>query len=136
MAHELMVENGRTAMFYVNERPWHGLGTKLNAPPTSEQAIRAAGLDWDVAKVPLYLAGGTRLHEVKDRFSLVRADTVNTAACIIFGITGRDYVPLQNVEAFQFFDPLVRGGDATYETAGALRSGERVWVLARLRGDL
>jgi phage/plasmid-like protein (TIGR03299 family) len=136
MAHELLIEDGRAAMFYVNEAPWHGLGTRLVAPPSSEAAIRAARLDWTVAKVPLYVAGGTRLHELRDRFALLREDMIGRPDCHVFGIAGRDYVPLQNVEAFEFFDPLVREGHATFETAGALGRGERVWVLARLRGDL
>ena len=40
----------------------------LTAPPTSAEAIRAARLEWDVAKAPLYIAGGTRLHDIKDKF--------------------------------------------------------------------
>ena len=54
MAHELLIENGRASMFYVESPPWHGLGTRLAAPPTSREAIEAAGLDWTVAKVPLH----------------------------------------------------------------------------------
>jgi hypothetical protein len=27
MAHELLIQNGRAAMFYVNEAPWHGQGS-------------------------------------------------------------------------------------------------------------
>jgi phage/plasmid-like protein (TIGR03299 family) len=133
MAHELLVENGKAAMFYVDGEPWHKLGTKLEAPPTSRQAIQAAKLDWNVAKMPLYVAGGTRLHELRDRFALVREDTLSRPDCTVFGIAGRDYVPLQNADAFEFFDPIVKSGQATYETAGALGRGERVWVLA---GDL
>ena len=135
MAHELLIDNGRAAMFYVDASPWHGLGTRLKAPPTSEAALRAAGLDWTVVKAPLYIAGGTRLHEIPDRFALVRRDKLGQPDCHVFGMAGRDYVPLQNHEAFQFFDSLVGDGDAMYETAGALGHGERVWIQARLRGD-
>ena len=61
MAHELLIEDGKAAMFYVGEPPWHGLGQRLDQPATSAQAIKAAGLDWVVEKVPLYIAGGFRL---------------------------------------------------------------------------
>ena len=34
-------------MFYVREKPWHGLGTCVEEAPTSADALRLAGLDWD-----------------------------------------------------------------------------------------
>src|SRR5207302_8162937 len=43
---------------------------------------------------------------------------------------------LQNDEAFSFFDGLIDRNVATYETAGALGQGERVWVMAKLREDI
>jgi phage/plasmid-like protein (TIGR03299 family) len=138
MAHQIYLDGGQAAMFYVDEEPWHGLGTRLERPPTSCEAIKAARLDWTVAKVPLCIAagGGTRPHELPHRFAIIRQDTIGRPDCHAFGIAGREYIPLQNYEAFEFFDPLVAEGDATYETAGALGRGERVWIQARLAGDL
>ncbi len=136
VAHELLIEDGRAAMFYVGEKPWHGLGTQLQRPPSSAVAIQAAELNWTVVKVPLYVAAQARLHELKDRFALVREDKLGSPDFTVFGIVGRDYVPLQNREAFAFFDPIVKDGHARYETAGALGRGERVWIQARLENDI
>ena len=44
----------------------------------------------------------------------------------------QSFVPLQNEDAFEFFEPFVRNGWASFHTAGMLGQGERVWVLARL----
>ena len=35
-------------MMYVREKPWHGLGTMVAEAPTSADALRLAGLDWNV----------------------------------------------------------------------------------------
>ena len=48
-----------TSMSYnlQNGPPWHGKGTALPGLSTSAECIKAAGLDWGVAKVPLLLGG-------------------------------------------------------------------------------
>jgi len=120
MAHE--VEN----MFSVAETPWHGLGVILNKPPTSREAIVAAGLDWQVACEPLFTAGGEKV----DRRAVRR-----TSDNSLLGDVGGDFTPLQNAEAFEFFDAAVASGLASYETAGSLRAGRRVWILARMARD-
>lgn len=133
MAHKLYIENGKVSMMYVGEPPWHGLGTELNEPATAAEAIKAAGLDWEVDTKPIY-AGEKwdRNLRVPDLFAVVRKDLWEKPNCPVFGIVGKYYTPLQNREAFDFFDSIVGEGAAIYHTAGALGKGERVWVLAKL----
>lgn len=40
-------------MFSVREKPWHGLGEIIQEAPTSEDALRLAGLDWNVIQEPV-----------------------------------------------------------------------------------
>ena len=42
------------SMFYVRETPWHGLGTRVIKAPSSEDALIAAGLNWNVIQEPIY----------------------------------------------------------------------------------
>ena len=46
------------SMFYVRETPWHGLGARVEDAPTSEDALRLAGLDWDVIQEKIFTANG------------------------------------------------------------------------------
>jgi len=137
MAHNLCMQNGEASMFYADEVPWHGLGTKLEGPATAQEAISAARLDWRVIKIPLYAGGnGERKHRVLDRFAIVPAHRWGKDDCPVFGIVGSDYTPLQNHEAFEFFDSIVGEKAAIYHTAGALGDGERIWILAKLPSDI
>ncbi len=137
MAHELATISGKAAMMYVGQVPWHGLGTALKSPATAAEAIRAASLDWQVVKSPLYFEHGKAKHPVHHRFAMVRDDLLKLAGPPpVLGIVGAEYKPLQNREAFEWFDPIVGEGAAIYHTAGALGGGERVWILAKLPDDI
>jgi phage/plasmid-like protein (TIGR03299 family) len=104
--------------------PWHGLGTVVKGLLTADAAIEAAGLDWDVTQAPLYHLFNGKLHDVPKNVANVRSDTGD-----VLGVVGTDYVPLQNRDAFNFFDDVVASGRAKYESAGFLGDG-RVWILA------
>ncbi len=136
MAHNINIENGKASMMYVGEEPWHGLGTKLDKPATAAEAIKVAGLNWDVVKQPVFAIGGHVIHPVAGKYAIVRSDQWGKPDCSVFGIVSGDYTPLQNREAFEFFDPIAGKGAAIYHTAGALGKGERVWILAKLPSDI
>lgn len=129
MAHELEIVNGQAQMFYRGESPWHRLGRQipLEERLTSDQAIIAAGLNWSVDTKPLFLDNGM----IAPANATVRSD--NGA---ILGVVGKDYKPLQNLNAFKFFDNFIESNQAQYETAGSLRDGKRVWVLAKINADI
>jgi phage/plasmid-like protein (TIGR03299 family) len=134
MSHELSIDsNGKAEMMYVGKMPWHGLGTKLEEPPTAAEAIQAAHLEWRVVKKQLFV--GDEHRPLSGRYAIVREDRWNRNEESVLGTVGQVYSPLQNVDAFRFFDPIVGTGKAFYESAGALKSGQRVWVMARLKED-
>lgn len=114
-------------MFYVGEKPWHGLGVEVKEAPTSNEAIRLAGLDWDVIPKPIYDEFGRELpgYKVNMRSSDNKA----------LGIVTDRYKIVQNREAFAFTDALL-GNGIQYETAGSLASGKRIWLLARMEDRL
>lgn len=128
MVHDIATTNGRPAMAYFGETPWHGLGTRLDHPATAAEAITAAGLDYKVELTPLYTGEGTR---VSNRQAVIRGDTNE-----VLGVVGNSYVPIQNVECFEFLDAVVAEGQLEYHTAGALGNGERMWMLAKLPGHI
>src|SRR5512146_72253 len=127
--------NGKAAVMVVGEPAWHRLGTVLDKPATAEQAIQAAHLDWAVMKQPLF-AGEKDHHPVPDYYAVVRGDDWKMKRSTVLGIVRGAYTPLQNRDAFKFFDPIVGQNAAIYHTAGALGHGERVWILAKLPGDI
>lgn len=119
------------SMFSVGETPWHGLGSILaTAPANGAEAIAAAGLDWSVYLAPLQAAHNGRTLDVPMSRAVVRGDTANVLATV-----GRDYAAIQNRDAFAAFDPWVAEGILSYETAGSLRNGAIVWILAKLAID-
>lgn len=144
MGHNLNfnARTGKYSFFSVQEKAWHGLGQIVTEYPTSGEAIKHAGLDYEVIKSPLYTtgtgiiesAGSTEIRDaeltVPNYFANIRND--NNA---VLGVVGKDYHIVQNREAFNFFDAIVGGGDGIlYETAGALGNGERIFITAKLPG--
>lgn len=127
MAHELEFVNGQASMAYAGDVPWHGLGVKVSNDLTPEQMLKAAGLDWTVDPVELFAEVGGNSLPTGHR-ALVRS----TDQKVIDVITD-DWNPVQNIEAFEFFNDFVAHGDMSMETAGSLKDGKIIWALAKVK---
>lgn len=110
-------------MFSVREKPWHGLGAIIQEAPASDEALRLAGLDWEVIQEPVL----TRHNEVIPGYKANIRDRDRR----VLGVVTDRYRVVQNSEAFAFTDALL-GQGVKYETAGSLQDGRRAWILARL----
>lgn len=119
-------------MMYAGQAPWHGLGTRVPQEVTSEEALRVAGLDWSVATVPVLAGVPDQVPVGVEGWKAV----IRLGDMKALGVVGDRYRPIQNGEAFTFFDELVGEGQAIYHTAGALDGGRRVWILAKLPGEV
>ena len=113
-------------MFSVRTAPWHGLGEVIADAPTSEEAIRLAGLDWNVYQRVLVTDSGLLIPGFK-------ANIRDTDDKVLGVVTDR-YKVVQNREAFQFTEELL-GKGVRYETAGSLQDGKKTWILAKLPSE-
>ena len=111
------------SMFYVRETPWHGLGTRVIEAPSSEDALIAAGLNWNVIQEPIYTGENEPISGYKAN--------VRDSDRRVLGVVTDRYKVVQNHEAFAFTDALL-GQGVRYETAGSLQEGRKVWLLAHM----
>lgn len=122
MAHGILEQD---TMFSVKEKPWHKLGTVVETAPTVREAIKLAGLDWKVELRPICTNDS-------DNFAIdSHRAVVKEGTSSILGVVGQSYHPLQNTEAFEWFEPFLENDFATLETAGSLFNGKKVWILAK-----
>ena len=131
MSHALDMSNGKANMMYTGDVPWHGLGNYVGDDAvTAEEAIVAAGLDWEVGCQPIfaeYDKDGSRI-DIPNNFAVVRDDTK-----AVLGVVGNQFEPIQNKDCFGFLDAIT-GPErlVRYHTAGSLHGGRKVWLLAEL----
>jgi len=110
---------------------------------TSEEVMIAAKLNWEVAKCELvakmpasdndssrddgFIRGSEFYKDVPNDYSIYRTDN-NTPLGVVKG----RYTPVQNIEAFKFFDDAIGKDKAIFQTAGCFGNGERIFVSAKL----
>lgn len=127
MAHEIEMINGKAQMAYAGDLPWHGLGTRVPDDLTPEQMLEAAGLNWEVEKVEAFAKVGGK------NVSVNRSALVRKMDNKILGVVSNDWNPVQNSDAFEFFNDFIAEGDMEMHTAGSLRDGQIVWALAKVK---
>lgn len=127
MAHELEMVDGKVSMAYSGNSPWHGLGKKVPADLSPEQMLEAAGLNWEVRKVPAFVT-------INDsQVAVGQSALVRSSDDKIIDVVSDDWNPVQNQEAFEFFNEFIAAGDMEMHTAGSLKGGQIVWGLAKIK---
>ena len=122
-------------MFYYGKLPWHELGTKVKQPATLEEALKEGGLDWLVEKVPI-MPIGEPTTPISHRVAVVRMDKKPGERDRVVGVVHPGFLPLQNRQGALMFDALLGQGQPIYHTGGYLKSGEVIWLLAKLPNDI
>ena len=140
-------------MAYAGEVPWHGLGVPVSNDLTVEEMLEAAGLDWQVQKVPLFYRAMTQVDAPapagvssifgratgrtfkqeeyeSGKYALIR-DTDNKILTTVSGT----WNPCQNHEAFTIFEEFVERNELEMHTAGSLKGGQLVWCLAKMKNE-
>lgn len=118
-----MAANVETMFYAGREKPWHGLGVQVEDALCSDEALKMAGLDWEVNQEPIMIESGDVIAGYKAN--------VRDSDNAILGIVTDRYKVVQNTQAFDFTNGLI-GGDVRYETAGSLQGGKRIWLLAKM----
>lgn len=112
-------------MAYAGQVPWHGLGERVSNDLSPMQMMQKARVDWTVTKENMYILDGIG---VPNKKALLRSGDNK-----VLDIVGDDWEPVQNEEAFNFFNEYCAAGDMEMHTAGSLMDGKIVWVLAKIK---
>ena len=130
--------------YLVKGKPWTYRGSvNVENCKTAAEVMSVAGLNWNVAKCELVAKMPTHDIYAKEKDAFIMGDSIyktcpnafatyRTDYNIPLGIVKERYTPVQNVEAFTFFDGAIGKDKAIWQTAGFFGNGERIFVSAKL----
>lgn len=121
MSHEI------ETMAYAGAVPWHGLGEPVSNDLSPVQMMQKAKVDWGVVKVPTHAIYDGEMVSTGTHALIRESDNK-----VLSPMVGDNWEPVQNEEAFEFFSEFCAAGDMEMHTAGSLKGGQIVWVLARV----
>ena len=112
---------------------WHGQGNVITEDVIKgKRAIKVAGLDWLVKKIPMFGVYEGTDGELEIDFTQMGGGIVREDTLAPLGLVGPDFEPFQNHQLFEFAEAIQDSGEAMFHTAGSLKGGRVVWCLARL----
>lgn len=122
-------------MGFVGAKPWHfeetkGKSKEFVGAATWEELCKVSGLTWKVEMEEVKTVHGTPMpgwRAITRHFNGKRN---------VLGMASSKYVPIQPMDLGKFLDGVAGEKLATYETAGSLIGGRRVWALVKLPGEL
>jgi hypothetical protein len=97
---------------------------KLEGVKSAEQAIEMSGLSWGIDQLPLIAGNGVSIDTHK---ALFRNDSN-----ALLGVVGKDYYPIPNSMAFSFFDVICDRYNCTYQYAGVIKEGRKIFLQAKM----
>ena len=137
MAHNVTERaNGEMEAAFHRHPPWWDQGFKcLDVAMNGEQMQKEAKIDWLVEQHDLWIHRPvenpdgtiTVVHQQVPGMANIRADNF-----FHLGNVSSKYKVVQNFEAFDFVDALHQDGIIKYESAGSLKGGKFVWLLAKM----
>ena len=105
---------------------WHELGTVFTGDKSCEQAVVESGVDYKITTAPLYVKVGDVMYKVDDKQAIVRESTHDDPVHRTLGITGQNFVPIQNIDIARLLDRAIP--EFKVETVGALGKGEEIFI--------
>ena len=117
---------------YVGERPWHGLGNRLEPDQPIDVWKRNAGMDWTIEESEVrFITGGNSngigtISAFPEQKVLYRSDTKAPLS-----VVSKRFHVVQPSAILEFYRDLTAVGGFELETAGVLREGRKFWALAK-----
>jgi len=109
----------------VNNKPWSGLGAKIDPRDSLETALEKAELDWTAKRTQVLFNVDNNL-KLGSSQVLYRSDN-----CFQLGIVTDKYNIVQPSEVIQGYRDLAALKNWPLEYMGILDGGRRIWALAR-----
>jgi phage/plasmid-like protein (TIGR03299 family) len=128
--------NGKASMAWAGTVPWHGLGVKVADNLTAHEMMIAAQLDWKVEEIDTYAI--VKRTDADGKRREVRVPTgmkalVRDSDDKVLTQVGKNWHPVQNEDAFDFFKQFIDAGEMEMNTAGSLNDGKMIFALAKVK---